>query len=289
MEIHRKRYVLLMGAAAFLLLAFGLGCWQDPIASSGHSHLDLVLNRGTLRAGYIPYPPSLELEPGTSEFSGIFFETLAAATRNLSVELEMTEEVAWGSMIEAVKTGRVDLVCSGIWPNSSRAREASFSKPLYYSPIYAYARAGDSRFDNALQDADKADVTIAAIDGEMTSIIARDDFPAAKTVMLPQATDVSQLLLNIQTQKADLTFVEAAVAKRFMDRNPGTVRRVTTSEPVRIFPNAFLMPKDSFELQSTLNIAIDELHNTGFIDKVLDRYDPDGDLFLRVDRPYRRQ
>jgi ABC-type amino acid transport substrate-binding protein len=107
----------------------------------------------------------------------------------------------------------------------------------------------------------------------MTSIIARTDFATAVLQGLPQTSDISQVLLEVATRKADVTFVEPAVAGAYMASNPGTIAPVADVPPLRIFPNVMMVGKGEVELLSTLNIALEELVNTGFVQRVVDKYE----------------
>lgn len=240
------------------------------------------MKSGTLRVGYIHYPPGMSKDPNTGALSGIMHDVLVEACRNAEIKVEFVEEVGWGTMIEAVKSGRVDLVCTGLWPNAARGRLVDFTSPIYYSPIKAYVKAGNTTFDGKL-DAINADaVKIAALDGEMTSVIAKFDFPKAKLNTLPQTADVSQVLLEVSTGKADVTFVEPAIANEFLAKNPGSIQEVAGIPPMRVFPNVFMVGKGEVALTSTINIAIGELYNTGFVEKTVAKYEKrPGELWRR--------
>ena len=121
----------------------------------------------------------------------------------------------------------------------------------------------------------------------MTSIIAELDFPNAKVKSEPQLTGVSQTLLNIKEGKVDITFVEPAVALEFAEKNPNSIQEVKGVEPLRVFPNSMLLPKGATELISTLNIAIQELQNNGFIDKVIAKYEKYPNSYYKVQIPYK--
>src|SRR5262249_7507971 len=175
--------------------------------------------------------------------SGVMHDVIALVARNMGLTLQYTEETTFASMVDSVENGRADIVVSGIWPSAPRALRADFSKAVYFSPVYSYVRSNDSRFDGNLSKADDPQVRVATIDGELSSIIAADDLSHARVVSLPQQTDVSQLLLQLTTSKADITFVEPAVAEQFIAKNPGSVRRLPDVEAVRVFPNSYLFHK----------------------------------------------
>jgi len=243
---------------------------------------DRTIETDTLRVGYITYPPSFITDPNSGEFSGISHDILIRAAENLGLEVDFVEEVAWGSMIEAINAERVDVIATGIWPTAARGKRADFVTPIFYSPVVAYVRADDVRFDGNLEVADKKDMKIAVLDGEMAQIIASSDFPKAQQVSLTQINQVSQLLLDVSSGKADITFVEPATARAYMDKNPGTIKAVEGVAPVRAFPTAFLVSKDAPKLKSMLSIAVEELIRNGDVNRIIDIYEEHEGSFVRV-------
>jgi ABC-type amino acid transport substrate-binding protein len=246
-----------------------------------------VLEDKSIHVGYISYPPGFSKDPNTGEFSGIMYDVLMKIGDNLELKIDFVEEVGWGTMIEAVRSGKVDLVCTGLWPNSTRGKFVDFTYPIYFSPIKAYVKSGNKKFDGNLKAVNSKNVKIATIDGEMTSIIALFDFPTAIQEALPQNSDVSQVLLNVTQGKADITFVEPYIANQYLNYNPGSIEEVANVEPLRVFPNVMMLQKGDVKFQSMLNIAIEELANNGFIDSVIAKYEKYPNSLLKRQYPYR--
>jgi ABC-type amino acid transport substrate-binding protein len=244
-----------------------------------------ILKAGKIRVGYVNYPPSFIVNPDGS-FSGIFFETMEEIGKNLGIKVDYAEEETWDGMIESIKTGRVDMVCTGIWPTTERGKFVDFATPLFYSVVKAYTYGGNNKFDNNLSKINSPNVTIATIDGEMSSIIADMDFPKAKRDMITQLTGVSQVLMEIKTKKADVAFVEPAIALEFAAKNPNTIKEVKGVKPLRVFPNSMMLPKREEDLKSTINIATQELINNGFVDKVIHKYEKFPNSYYSVQLPY---
>jgi ABC-type amino acid transport substrate-binding protein len=240
-------------------------------------------------SGYVPYPPGLIKDPNTGKISGVFADAIAEAASNLGLKVEWVEEVGWGSMIEGLNANRYDLICSPVWANSTRAKVADFTVPLFFSGIDAYVRANDTRFSGSLGSVNASSVRISTIDGEMSAIIASHQFPSAQTISLPQTADDSQLLLNVSDGKADITFVEPYIANQFLKSHPGSVKNLTAEDPVRVFPNTMMLKKGDIRLKSMMDVALAELVNSGEIDKLLAKYAGSGLPFYPVSRPYRTQ
>jgi ABC-type amino acid transport substrate-binding protein len=248
--------------------------------------LPKVLSAGKIRCGYVVYPPGLIKDPNTGKVSGIFAEVLEEAAKNIGLQVEWAEEVGWGTMVEGLNNRRYDMVGSPVWPLGQRVRVADFTRPLYYVVVNAYVREGDERFDNSLDKINSPEIRIATIDGELTSTVAQADFPNAKTLALPQMSDVSQLLLNVSEGKADITFVEPAVALEFMKNNPGKIRKVVLPKPIRSFPNCMMVRQNDTEFRRMLDHALTEVINSGFVDQVIKKYEPGPDAYKRVSLPF---
>ncbi|MDR4509172.1 MAG: transporter substrate-binding domain-containing protein [Candidatus Brocadiaceae bacterium] len=174
-------------------------------------------------------------------------------------------------------------------PQLKRGKHVDFTKPLYYSTVKAYVRSDDKRFDGHLNKINNQNIKISSIDGEMTSIIAKLDFPKAKEVSLTQINDISQVLLEVSSGKADVAFVEPAIALAYMNKNPGKIKQVENIPPLRVFPNTMIIGKGEFMLLSTINIGIDELANNGFIDRVVTKYEKFTGSFQKIALPYKEE
>lgn len=282
--MNNTKTILLVVVVALVVSLIGAKIFSGS-TSSNQDLLAKVLDKGEIRAGYVVYPPAFIKDPNTGQLSGIFHDALEEAGKNLGLKINWVEEVGWGTMIEGLNAGRYDIIASGIWPNSARAKNADFTIPLFYSAVGVYTRAGDSRFSD-LNRINRQDITIATIDGEMSSFIAKATFPNAKTISLPQDTQVSQLLLNVKTGKADVTFVEAAIAEEFLANNLGSVQNIVPNNPIRSFGNTMVVPKNQDGFKSMMNTALEELFNNGVVDTIVEKYEKYPGSFYPVAKPY---
>jgi polar amino acid transport system substrate-binding protein len=284
--IMRLRHISF--AVLFLTVAVLIAsCNNTAYQSQENKAFQRMNSSGVLRAGYISVPPKLIVNPNSKAISGVMHDALEAAAKNMGVKIDYVEEVSWGTMVEAVESGRVDVVVAGVWPSSARARRADFSLPIFYSAVRVYVKEGDTRFDGGLQAVNSDNIKIATLDGEMSAIIAATDFPNAKTVSLPQTADAAQVLLLVAQGKADITFMEPAIALEYGSKNPGQIKEVPGIRPVRLFGNTYLVSNSEPKLRKTLDIAIEELVNSGTVDKIIDRYEAYPSSMLRPAFQYR--
>ncbi len=243
------------------------------------------MRTGKIRCGYAVYNPGCLKDPNTKKLSGIGIDALELIAKNLGLKVEWTEEVGWGSMIEGLQTNRYDIMATPIWATSNRAREIDSSKPLYFSPVYAYVKAGNKTFSGGnLILLNSPKYSIASIDGATGEVIAEEDFPNVRRVSLPQLTDFSQLLLTVSSGKADAAFTEPADAMLFMKNNPNSVEKV--GDPVRVFSNCWIFRRGQFEFKAMLDTALDQVINSGEMEKIIRKYEPVPNVLFRVSRPY---
>jgi ABC-type amino acid transport substrate-binding protein len=245
-----------------------------------------VMRTRTIRCGYVPYAPAVIIDPNTKKFSGIIPEVMEEAARLLNMKVEWTMELTWGTTVDAVRTGKVDAICIGFWENPAEGQYMFFSRPLYYSPVHAYVRKDDHRFDKDLNLINDPKVTIINTDGEMSGIIARQDFPKAKLYSLPNSAEASEQMLGIITKKADVSFYEAWTAEDFMAKHPGTLRNITADKPMRVFADTIALPMDDIRLKMMLDAAFNQIVSSGHMDRIIAHHEKYPGSILRVAKPY---
>jgi polar amino acid transport system substrate-binding protein len=205
--------------------------------------------------------------------------------RKLELKVQWVEEVGWGTIFEGLASGRFDVHGSGLWQNSSRGKQAYFSIPLFYNAIRVWVRPSENRF-RSLADLDSPDARISVQDGAIEDIIAKTDFPRAKRVSIPQLNPWSENLLNITTNKADVTFAEPGVITPFLAKNPGTLKELQIGRPIRVFANSYPFRMGENEFKSMIDSAIMELISEGTIERILHKYEKAPGEHLRVALPY---
>ena len=259
---------------ALVILSFlFIGCNYDSKPKESSSEYSLFPDN-KLNVGYVSYPPGFIVDPNTKEKSGIFNDILIEISKRNNFTINYKEEVTWATMIESLKTNRVNLIANPVWATKERKENADFSNPVYFSPIGVYVRADDTRFDNDRNKINDPKVKIAAVDGEVNNFIATSDFPKANLVAFPNNIDVAQLFLEIQTNKKDVTFAEPMFAYDYMTKNPGKLKNIGVKSPIRNYPNCFMFKKGDSKMADFLNKEIEKLLKDGTIDKIIAKYEP---------------
>lgn len=272
--------VVLLMAAAFPALA------QEQNKESVYAR---VMRTNTLRCGYILYPAEVMQDPNTGALSGLVVETVSEIGKQLGWKIDWAVPVGHADMFEGFKTGKYDALCSGLWKNPNWAKQALFTRPIDYGIFYAYVRADDTRFDQGLTAINDPSIKIAVVDGEYGQFVARDTYPNAQTMQLPQLTDMSMILESVATSKADVAFLAKAHAAAYIKNNPGKLK-VIDRWPVRVMPApVVVLPSGEHDLHEIVDAAVEYLLNNGTIEQILRKYDPELGSYNLIAKPYEIQ
>lgn len=279
---------------AFLLLA-ALVSWgvcrsvaTQPVVAR-ESAFERVMRTNILRCAYIVYPPETIKDPNTGKLTGTIVETTEEVARQLGLQLEWTAEVGFQDKFEGLKTGRYDALCSGLREDPPFAKAALFSAPMMYGTTYAFVRAGDTRFDGTLDVVNDPNIKIAQLDGEAAQVIATENFPKASGLFLPPMSDISQVLESVAIRKADIAFLQSAPGQGFMKSNPGRLKMLR-HKPVRIWSQPLMtFAHGEQDLKYIVDATLRTLHENGFVERTLRKYDPQLDSYLLVAAPYREK
>jgi ABC-type amino acid transport substrate-binding protein len=274
--------VILLSVAASVFAVQRIGRGSMDAAAKTESVYDRVIRTGILRCAYTPYSIGLMKDPNTGKLSGIYYDVINRLAENLNLKVEWGEEVGWGNQIEGLNAGRYDLICSPVSLNSGRARAADFSIPLYYSPVHIWAKKDNTALTGDLKALDRPSIRISTLDGEQTSVFAKQFFPQAQQVSLPQSAPFSDLILQVTTGKADIVFAEPLSVYEFMKNNPNSLRQLTPDdEPLLVVPNIILLPRGQYEFKEMIDNGLREMFNSRLIDAIIDKYEPVKNGYIR--------
>ncbi len=248
---------------------------------------DRVMKSGKIRAAYTVYPPGC-FKGENGKLKGVFVETLEEAAKNLGLTVEWTEEVGRAAQIEGLENDRYDMIGSAVWANPERAKLATLSNPLYYSPFYIYARKDDPKFNENIRVAalNSPDVRIAMVAGSTAEAIAKAQFPNATRVALPRITDHRGSFLDATNNKADIIIMEKSQAMELLEANPGIIVNIKPNAPLRVIGNCYMFKRNELEFQNMLNAEINDLLTSGFVERQLEKYEKYPNSQLRIAPPY---
>ncbi len=249
------------------------------------STYDRIMRTKTIRCSYLVWPPYLNKDTATGKLSGVYFDLMERIGKDWGVTIDWAEEAGTASRLEGVRTGRTDFYCSASAPTPERTAVAAFSRAFVYHPFYLYVKEGDTRFDAALAKVNDPSISMLTLDGYLGSVYTKEQFPLAKTTSLPDLSTDIDILLGLGMGKADAAICDGVMAAKYIQDNPGQVRRVP-GPPIRYSVGALTFPLGEPPLREKLDTTLTYYLDTGVIEKILTQNGLEPGKVLRVAKPY---
>jgi cyclohexadienyl dehydratase len=281
--------IVISAAVAFPVAYLTGGSFRHEttvIRSAMGSRFDTIKQKGVLNCGYINEPPFEVKDPNTGQLSGMAVELTEEIAKQLNIKINWASEVSYGQMLMDLAVGRYDMICAPFYALPSRAREATLSMPLFYFPAYLYARKNDRRFDNNYARADDPKVKFAILDGNFSSTATYQNFPKAAKLATPEMASVPELFVEVAAGKADVVVSDPASFASYDKNNPGKLRTVV-GNPLQVMAGVFLLPAKEEALKNAIDSTLAYLQGTGYLDKLLRKYETPEVKFLDLATPYK--
>jgi ABC-type amino acid transport substrate-binding protein len=237
-----------------------------------------VMRTKTLRCGYYIWPTFLEKNLKTGKMEGFFVDIVEEIAKGYDWKVDWVAEINLSEFAAALDTGHVDMLCGGLGIVPQRAAHALFSTPVGYGPVVAYARADDDRFDNNQEAVNNANVTLSTMEGAITSMIARTQFPKARVLEITSMQGGPILFENVAAKKADIVFQDPASFEMYNAHNPNKLKMVP-DVGMGVFSFGFPMQANQTQFKWLIDTGIADLQNRGVIEQLFEKYKLHGLVF----------
>ena len=218
-----------------------------------------TVNAGKLTISTSPDFPPFEFTDDSGAVVGIEPEIMELICQKIGLELDIQAMDFDGALL-AAEQGKVDAVVSGVTVTEDRKLVMDFADS--YTTI---TQAIVSKEGSGITMENLGDYTIGVQRGTTGHIYAEEDF-GEKVVAYDTYSMVFQALNNGQV---DCIVMDDAVAKSYLETNPGLEMGPTTYEPENY---AFGFFKGNEALVTAVNGALQELIADGTVQSILDKY-----------------
>lgn len=267
------------------LAAFGVQHYAPSNSTSGvaekpakETTYDRVMRTKTLRCGYYIWPKFSEKDLQTGQMKGFFVDIVEEMAKGYGWQVDWVAEINLSEFAAALDTGHVDMLCGGLGIVPQRTAHALFSTPVGYGPVLAYARTDDERFDNNQEAVNQPNITLSTMEGEITSMIARTQFPKAKVLEITSMQGGPILFENVAAKKADIVFQDPASFEVYNTHNPDKLKLVP-DVGMGVFSFGFPIQADQNRFKWVVDTAIADLQNRGVVEQLFAKYKLHGLIF----------
>lgn len=240
---------------------------------------DRVMRTQTVKAGYFPWPGYFDVDPNTKELTGSSKELCDAVFKMLGLKVEYV--LISANIVQDLDTGKIDTRCGDSPWALKTVNHIDYTTPFYGIPAYIFVRSDETRFAT-VADLNKKDVRFIGLDGDTSTELVQNNLPQATIQSYPITVDVSQLLTNLTTNKADAFIVDPLVVEAFNASNDVKLKALFPEKPYAVYPVTFSVKKGEERWFRTLDFAVHMAHDIGLVDPILAKHDPSGKKLLRV-------
>ena len=243
-----------------LLTAFvlSLSILTVLLPASGHARsLDEILSSKTLKVGVNPTLPPLGKFDEKNEIAGFDVDVASKIAEMLGVELEVVQ-VGSPDRIPFVASGKIDFVMGAMTRTPERAKVIDFTVPVH-TEVFGVLTTQDKPYKhwNELND---ANVTLVQVRGTTPIKFIEENVPNAKVLLLDNYPDV---IRAIAQGRGDAMIDVIDFVGEHMNKHKVDWKVVET--PVNVYYCSLGVAKGNYTLRDWLNVALFELHRSGFI------------------------
>ncbi|MDW4288440.1 ABC transporter substrate-binding protein/permease [Staphylococcus saprophyticus] len=246
-----------------ILISSGILTYISPVSHGAEQdQWDKIKARGELRVGlsadYAPYEFEHNVN-GKSEYAGIDIDLAKKVAKDNHLKLKIVN-MQFDSLLGAIKTGKVDLIISGMTPTPEREKEVDFSNP--YMTVQQKMIIKKSDADNLKDIDDFANKKIGVQKQTQQEKIAQSEIDNAQVQSL---TRVPEVIMSLKSGKVKGMVIEGPVAEAYLKQN----KDLTFAENVKFNEGtkstAIAAPKHSPKLMEKLNASIKDVKDNNLI------------------------
>lgn len=255
------RFILVLG-----LLISSAMVYINPTAHAEQDQTwEKIKERGELRVGLsADYAPT-EFEHtvnGKTEYAGVDIDLAKKIAKDNNLKLKIVN-MSFDSLLGALKTGKIDIIISGMTSTPERKKQVDFSDSYMMTKNIMLVKKDKVNEYKDIKDFNNKKV--GAQKGTEQEKIAQTEIENASITSLSRLPDV---ILALKSGKVEGAVVEKPVAEAYLKQNPKLgISNVKFNEEEK--DTVIAVPKDSPKLLSQINKTIKEVKDKGLIDKYM--------------------
>ncbi|HDG6048608.1 ABC transporter permease subunit [Staphylococcus aureus] len=255
------RFILVLG-----LLISSAMVYINPTAHAEQDQAwEKIKERGELRVGLSADYAPMEFEHivnGKTEYAGVDIDLAKKIAKDNNLKLKIVN-MSFDSLLGALKTGKIDIIISGMTSTPERKKQVDFSDSYMMTKNIMLVKKDKVNEYKDIKDFNNKKVGVQK--GTEQEKIAQTEIENASITSLSRLPDV---ILALKSGKVEGAVVEKPVAEAYLKQNPKLgISNVKFNEEEK--DTVIAVPKDSPKLLSQINKTIKEVKDKGLIDKYM--------------------
>ncbi|HCY0686467.1 TPA: ABC transporter permease subunit [Staphylococcus aureus] len=255
------RFILVLG----LLISSAMVYINPAAYAEQDQKWEKIKERGELRVGLSADYAPMEFEHtvnGKTEYAGVDIDLAKKIAKDNNLKLKIVN-MSFDSLLGALKTGKIDIIISGMTSTPERKKQVDFSDSYMMTKNIMLVKKDKVNDYKYIKDFNNKKV--GAQKGTEQEKIAQTEIENASITSLSRLPDV---ILALKSGKVEGVVVEKPVAEAYLKQNPKLgISNVKFNEEEK--DTVIAVPKDSPKLLSQINKTIKEVKDKGLIDKYM--------------------
>ncbi|HGO1430604.1 TPA: ABC transporter permease subunit [Staphylococcus aureus] len=255
------RFILVLG----LLISSAMVYINPAAYAEQDQKWEKIKERGELRVGLSADYAPMEFEHtvnGKTEYAGVDIDLAKKIAKYNNLKLKIVN-MSFDSLLGALKTGKIDIIISGMTSTPERKKQVDFSDSYMMTKNIMLVKKDKVNDYKDIKDFNNKKV--GAQKGTEQEKIAQTEIENASITSLSRLPDV---ILALKSGKVEGVVVEKPVAEAYLKQNPKLgISNVKFNEEEK--DTVIAVPKDSPKLLSQINKTIKEVKDKGLIDKYM--------------------
>lgn len=227
--------------------------------------LDDILKSGILRVGVLPNSPPQSALGSTNELEGFDIDVAKKLAESLGVKPEFVmTEIA--QRVPFLVSDRIDICLGGLTRTVERAKLISYTVPLHTESMGVLTT--DKVKINNWKELNDAKYTLVLIRGVWTADFLKQNLPNAKILYVDTMADT---IRSMAQGRADALVENIEFYLPFTKNYPDT-HWVTMPEALNTGYDGIGVAQNNTALRDLLNVALYNLHTTGFINQTWEQW-----------------
>jgi polar amino acid transport system substrate-binding protein len=259
-------------------LVIGILLILSSLPAVSQKVLATIVKNGEIRVGTTGNQPPYSMKSKTGELMGYEVDLAKALATNMGVKLKLVE-MHFSELMEALKSGKIDAIMSGMTITPERNLSALFAGPYIISGKSILTKSSKVAAFNADTSAGGKKYKIVCLKGSTSEEFVKTVMSKHQLITVDNYNDGVNMVINDQ---ADAMVADKPICVLSIMKYPGK-DLVTTEQPLTIEPIGMALPSSDPQFLNLVTNYLSTLQISGTLPALEKKWFNDGSWMLNVE------
>ena len=225
------------------------------------------------------------IDSKTGEPAGLDWEINMAVLAYAGIEKFETVTLQWEGMIPALDSERIDVITGNIHETPDRLKNIAFTSPAWWYGSSLMVQEGNPKNITSWKDLTRDDVTVAVVNGSQSQT-----YLESIDANITPYQDANSEFAALAAGRQDVVVDDSPKEAEYILAHPDSglvILQAADSPPAELLANyaRYGVRKEDCTLNAAYSRALAELRGQGVIDKILENYGLEDNMFQPEYKP----